>query len=89
MYIVNQPVFSPSPSSQTGFMVLGALVLMCIAVPYILPIFIPLAFAFLHIQRLYVNTSREIKRLEATTRYLAALLAILFSISHAQLIMLS
>lgn len=42
--------------------------MVCIAVPVILPVFIPLGVAFVYIQRRYVNTSREIKRLEATTR---------------------
>ena len=42
--------------------------LVCIAVPVILPVFVPLGLAFVHIQRRYVATSREIKRLEAVTR---------------------
>ena len=43
--------------------------LVCIAVPVILPVFVPLGLAFVHIQRRYVATSREIKRLEAVTRW--------------------
>ncbi len=53
---------------QTGFLVLGALVIVCIAVPFIVPVFIPLAIAFVYIQRRYIAASREIKRLEAVTR---------------------
>lgn len=53
---------------QLGFMVLGALVLVSIAVPVILPVFLPLVVIFYYIRRRYVITSREVKRLEAITR---------------------
>ena len=55
-------------SLQAGMMVIGALVLLCIVVPVILPIFVPLIGIFIFIQRRYLMTSREVKRFEAVTR---------------------
>lgn len=55
-------------SLQAGMMVLGALVLLCVVVPVILPIFVPLIGIFVIIQRRYLRTSRELKRFEAVTR---------------------
>ena len=54
--------------AQTGFMWFGAVVLIAIAVPVILPIFLPLLAAFYHYRQKYVATSREVKRYEAVTR---------------------
>lgn len=42
--------------------------MVAVAVPQILPIFIPVAIAFWYLRRRYMRTSREIKRFEATTR---------------------
>jgi ABC-type multidrug transport system fused ATPase/permease subunit len=53
---------------QAGMSVLGALVLLAVVVPAILPVFIPLVVAFLWVQRRYLVASRECKRLEAVTR---------------------
>lgn len=55
-------------SLQAGMMVLGALTLLCVVVPVILPIFVPLIAVFVYIQRRYLRTSRELKRFEAVTR---------------------
>jgi ATP-binding cassette subfamily C (CFTR/MRP) protein 4 len=55
-------------SLQAGMMVVGALILLCVAVPVILPIFVPLLIIFVFIQRRYLKTSRELKRFEAVTR---------------------
>lgn len=55
-------------SLQAGMMVFGALVLLCVVVPVILPIFVPLIGIFVLIQRRYLRTSRELKRFEAVTR---------------------
>jgi ABC-type multidrug transport system fused ATPase/permease subunit len=37
-------------------------------VPYLIPIFLPIALAFFLVQRRYLTTSRELKRFEAVTR---------------------
>ena len=55
-------------SLQAGMMVVGALILLCVVVPVILPIFVPLIAVFVFIQRRYLRTSRELKRFEAVTR---------------------
>ncbi|PRW21108.1 multidrug resistance-associated 1 isoform X3 [Chlorella sorokiniana] len=49
-------------------MVLGAFILLMIVVPFIIPVFLPLGIAFFWVRRHYVQTSREVKRWEATTR---------------------
>ena len=53
---------------QTGFMCLGAFVLVSAAVPFILPVFVPLVLLFYYLRQRYVTTSRQVKRLDATTR---------------------
>jgi ABC-type multidrug transport system fused ATPase/permease subunit len=53
---------------QTGFVLLGTFVLVAVAVPVVLPVFLPLVAAFWWLRRRYVATSREVKRLEAVTR---------------------
>lgn len=53
---------------QTGAMCLGAFVVVSVAVPVILPVFLPLFVAFWWLRQRYVQTSREVKRLEAITR---------------------
>ena len=53
---------------QAMMAVIGALILLAVVVPYILPLFVPLGFAFVWIQRRYLKTSRELKRFEAVTR---------------------
>lgn len=55
-------------SLQALMMVMGAFVLLVVVVPFILPVFIPLGFAFFWVQRRYLRTSRELKRFEAVTR---------------------
>ncbi|GLC33196.1 hypothetical protein PLESTB_000360400 [Pleodorina starrii] len=53
---------------QSAFQVFGAFVLVAIAVPVILPVFLPLAVAFLWIRSRYITASRDIKRWEAVSR---------------------
>ncbi|KXZ56224.1 hypothetical protein GPECTOR_1g195 [Gonium pectorale] len=53
---------------QSAFLVVGAIVLVAIAVPVVLPVFVPLALAFFWIRRRYIIASREVKRWEAVTR---------------------
>lgn len=59
---------SPTSPPQTGFLVLSAFVLVSIAVPVILPVFVPLAAAFVWLRARYLRASREVKRWEAVTR---------------------
>ena len=42
--------------------------MVAVAVPEVLPLFIPVAFVFWWARRRYLRTSREVKRYEATTR---------------------
>ena len=58
----------PPLHSQTGFQVLGAFVMVGVAVPVVLPVFVPLGVAFYLLRVRYVRTSREVKRWEAVTR---------------------
>jgi hypothetical protein len=46
----------------------GALVLVSIAVPFLIPCFVPILAVFWWVRRRYVTTSREVKRFEGTTR---------------------
>lgn len=41
---------------------------LCIVVPFIIPVFLPLGVAFFWIRARYLATSREVKRWEATSR---------------------
>ncbi|KAG2430853.1 hypothetical protein HXX76_009827 [Chlamydomonas incerta] len=52
---------------DSGMLVVGALVLVAVAVPLVLPLFIPLAVAFLFVRRRYITASREVRRWEAVT----------------------
>jgi ATP-binding cassette subfamily C (CFTR/MRP) protein 4 len=42
--------------------------MVAVAVPEVLPLFIPVLFIFWWVRRRYLRTSREVKRFEATTR---------------------
>eukprot|EP00879_Flechtneria_rotunda_P017481 GHRR01018328.1.p1 GENE.GHRR01018328.1~~GHRR01018328.1.p1 ORF type:complete len:1541 (+),score=583.94 GHRR01018328.1:446-5068(+) len=53
---------------QTGFVCLGAFVLVAIAVPFILPIFAALLITFYYFKQRYIFTSREVKRWESTSK---------------------
>eukprot|EP00947_MAST-08B_sp_MAST-8B-sp1_P005468 g5468.t1 len=53
---------------QIGFLVLGSLVLCCIAVPYIAAGLLPLLVLFVLIRRHFLFSSRELKRLESITK---------------------
>jgi len=53
---------------QSGLLCLAALVIGCIAVPYLLLLAAPLAYFFAYYRRAFVRTAREVKRLDATTR---------------------
>ncbi|GAX75678.1 hypothetical protein CEUSTIGMA_g3121.t1 [Chlamydomonas eustigma] len=55
-------------SIQCGFQVVGAFILVSVAVPVVLPLFLPLGVAFYLIRERYVRTSREVKRWDAVTR---------------------
>lgn len=53
---------------QTGFQVLNSLILVSWAVPWVLPLFLPLAALFWLVRSRYIAASREVKRWEATTK---------------------
>ncbi len=46
----------------------GAIVLVCIAVPWVLPTLVPLLIGFAYVRKRYITTSREVKRFDAVTR---------------------
>uniref|UniRef100_A0A3Q2Y4J8 Multidrug resistance-associated protein 4 n=1 Tax=Hippocampus comes TaxID=109280 RepID=A0A3Q2Y4J8_HIPCM len=54
--------------TQVFLQVLGVVIVSTIIMPWILIPFVPLFAAFLWLRRYYLQTSRDIKRLEATTR---------------------
>ena len=49
-------------------MIVGSLLLVAIAVPFVIPLFVPILATFWWVRRRYVTTSREVKRFEAVTR---------------------
>lgn len=49
-------------------LVLGTFVLVCIAVPVMIPVFVPLVFLFYYIRSRYIVASRGCKRWEAVSR---------------------
>lgn len=59
------PLTSPV---QLGIQLLGALVLVSVAVPMILPVFVPLAIISGYIYKRYVAAGREVKRWESVVR---------------------
>ena len=44
----------------------GAIVFMCVAVPFVLPVLVPLLVGFLYIRRRYIRTSREVSHASAS-----------------------
>ena len=50
------------------FRTLVSIVIFCIETPIFLVISLPICFFFVYIQKLYIATSRQLKRLESTTR---------------------
>lgn len=53
---------------QSAFWVLGAVALVCVFVPWVLVILLPLVVAFVKVRSYHLRTSREVKRLEAVAR---------------------
>lgn len=53
---------------QAGMLVLGALAMLAVVLPFILPVFLPLLAAFLWLRRRYLATSRGVKRFDGVTR---------------------
>ena len=53
---------------QTISAVLGAMILIAIANPAVIPVFLPLAFVFVKVRAYYLASSREVKRWEAVSR---------------------
>lgn len=41
-------------------MLAGAIVFMCVAVPFVLPVLLPLLVGFVYIRKRYIMTSREV-----------------------------
>ncbi|KAJ3075283.1 Multidrug resistance-associated protein 4, partial [Quaeritorhiza haematococci] len=54
--------------AQCAFAIVGTFAIAVIAIPYVLISVPPLLFFFYHLRRYYVTASRQIKRLESTTR---------------------
>ncbi|PNW79862.1 hypothetical protein CHLRE_08g369720v5 [Chlamydomonas reinhardtii] len=52
---------------DSGTLVFGAVVLVGIAVPFVMPLFIPLVLAFMWVRKRYISGSREFRRWEAVT----------------------
>eukprot|EP00210_Caulerpa_lentillifera_P008106 g7740.t1 len=57
-----------SNTVQEVLQVIGTFVLVSIALPYVIPSFLVIAFLFAKIRRRYITTSREVKRFDAITR---------------------
>lgn len=53
---------------QTLSVTFGAMILIAIANPFVLLVFLPLGYVFVRIRGYYLVTSREVKRIEAVTR---------------------
>ncbi|XP_058478651.1 ATP-binding cassette sub-family C member 4-like [Solea solea] len=53
---------------QTSMQVLGTVIMTAVLIPWVLIILLPLMVIFFFLQRYYLQTSRDIKRLEGTTR---------------------
>ena len=53
---------------STGFSVAQVVIVVSIATPFFLLLFIPIAALYLVLQRLFIPTSRQLKRLESTKR---------------------
>ena len=54
---------------QTFLLVIGVVVVMVAAVPWIAIPVIPLGIIFFFLQRYFLETSRDVKRLECTSEY--------------------
>ncbi|XP_074647217.1 multidrug resistance-associated protein 1-like isoform X2 [Tubulanus polymorphus] len=52
----------------TVSMVLGTIIIVCYSTPIFIAILVPLAIFYYMIQRLYISTSRQLKRIEAVKR---------------------
>jgi ABC-type multidrug transport system fused ATPase/permease subunit len=52
----------------TTMQVVSVLVVMGVATPFFLTALLPMAFLYRHIQKYYLQSSRELKRLESITR---------------------
>ena len=64
---------SAIPQSLKSFLmtasgVVQVIIVVSIATPFFLVLLIPIAIFFIFLQRFYIPTSRQLKRLEATTR---------------------
>jgi ATP-binding cassette subfamily C (CFTR/MRP) protein 4 len=46
----------------------SAVIVVCISIPYVTIILVPLIFAFVYLRSNYLKSSREVKRIESTTR---------------------
>ncbi len=48
---------------------LGTVILIIVKIPYFAAVIVPVGVVFFFVQNIYVNTSRQLKRLESISRY--------------------
>ena len=53
---------------RLGFSVIGTVFAICYALPFFILVIIPLSLIYWFVQKLYVATSRQLKRLESNSR---------------------
>ena len=53
---------------RLGLGVVGTIVVICTTIPWFIAIIIPIAFLYYMVQRFYVSSSRQLRRIESSTR---------------------
>jgi ABC-type multidrug transport system fused ATPase/permease subunit len=55
-------------TATNGFNVLGTLIVICVAIPWFTVAVFPIIVMFYLVQKFYVTTARQVKRMESITR---------------------